>query len=453
MRRQRRLLSMVAVMALLGTGCLTVGLEDTTDVGASEGTIRYVLWDANQLPAYRKCADAFHAKNPKIQVKIEQRGWDDYWGNLTTTFVAGNAPDVFTDHLQKYPEFMKTRQLTPLDEFIARDRVATDIYFPGLAELWKGEDGKTYGLPKDWDTIAIYYNKQYAKDAGISEDQLANLNWNPRDGGTFEKTVARLTVDENGRRGDEPGFDKDNVKVYGLGLENSGSGLGQTQWSHFAVSNGWQFLNENPWGNQYRYDDPKLIETIAWWRSLIEKGYMNSLAASASGVGLQGTFGAGKYAMTTDGSWQIKTYTGYKGIEVGLAPLPVGPTGKRASMFNGLADSIWAGSKSKAAAWQWVKFLGSPECQNIVGQQGVVFPAIPEATQVATRQFASNGVDVKAFTINVEDQTTFLAPVTDNASKVDAIMKPTMDAIMSFKADPQAALPRANQEVNALFTT
>jgi multiple sugar transport system substrate-binding protein len=60
---------------------------------------------------------------------------------------------------------------------------------------------------------------------------------------------------------------------------------------------------------------------------------------------------------------------------------------------------------------------------------------------------------VKPFTVNVEDQTTFLSPVTDNASKVDAIMKPVMDSIMSFKSDPQSALPQANNEVNALFAS
>jgi multiple sugar transport system substrate-binding protein len=450
MRRQLRLLGLVATCALLGTACLGGGGGGGGGAGKAEGTVNYVLWDSNQLPAYQKCADAFQAKNPKIQVKITQKGWDDYWGGLTTSFVAGNAPDVITDHLSKYPEFVKTHQLAPLDDFISRDKVSTQ-YFPGLADLWKGQDGKTYGVPKDWDTIAIFYNKKYAKDAGVSDDQLAKLTWNPKDGGTFEKTVAHLTVDKSGKRGDEPGFDKNNVKVYGLGLENSGGGYGQTQWSHFAVSNGWQFTNKNPWGNKYNYDDPKFIETIAWWRTLIQKGYMNSLASSASGVGLQGTFGAGKYAMTTDGDWQIKTYTGYKGIDVGIAPLPVGPTGKRASMFNGLADSIWAGSKVKEAAWQWVKFLGSAECQNIVGQQAVVFPAIPAATDTAKKEFTSKGVNVTPFTVNVDEKTTFLYPITDNASKIGAIMTPTMDAIMSFKADPQTALPQANKQVNALF--
>ena len=68
----------------------------------------------------------------------------------------------------------------------------------------------------------------------------------------------------------------------------------------------------------------------------------------------------------------------YKGIETGVAPLPAGPSGKRASMYNGLADSIWAGSKNRPAAVKWVEFLGSPACQDIVGEKGVVFPAIPQ---------------------------------------------------------------------------
>ena len=33
------------------------------------------------------------------------------------------------------------------------------------------------------------------------------------------------------------------------------------------------------------------------------------------------------------------------------------PNGRK-SMFNGLADSIWVGSKHQDEAWKWVKFLG-----------------------------------------------------------------------------------------------
>ena len=51
---------------------------------------------------------------------------------------------------------------------------------------------------------------------------MKNLAWNPQDGGTYEKVIAHLTVDKNGKRGDEAGFDKNNVAVYGLGLNGGG---------------------------------------------------------------------------------------------------------------------------------------------------------------------------------------------------------------------------------------
>ena len=78
------------------------------------------------------------------------------------------------------------------------------------------------------------------EDGGYDATQLAGLAWNPTDGGTYEKAIAHLTVDEAGVRGDEPGFNKDRVEVYGLGLDGgAGAGVGQTQWSMYTGSNDW----------------------------------------------------------------------------------------------------------------------------------------------------------------------------------------------------------------------
>ena len=98
------------------------------------------------------------------------------------------------------------------------------------------------------------------------------MTWNPKDGGTFEQIVARLTVDAKGRRGDQPGFDKNNVKVYGLGFGDAGGSDGQTSWSWYAASNGWEYSEGEPWGTKFFYGDPKFTETIGWWRGLITKG-------------------------------------------------------------------------------------------------------------------------------------------------------------------------------------
>lgn len=414
---------------------------------SASGTIDYWLWDANQQPAYQKCADAFHKENPDLTIKITQRGWDDYWATLTTGFQSGEAPDVFTDHVSKYPEFVKNNVLLPLEDALGSN-IDTSIYEPGLAELWVGQDGKRYGLPKDWDTEALFYNKKMVKDAGLSADDMNNLTWNPDDGGTFEKAIAKLTVDKAGKHGDEPGFDKSKVAVYGLGIPGSGGGAGQTEWSWFADTTGWRHTDQNPWGTKYNYDDPRFQASIAWWKGLIDKGYAPPLATTV-GASMNDGFGAGKSAMNANGSWMIGSYAGYKDIDLGLAPTPTGPEG-RASMFNGLADSIFAGTDNPKGAGKWVAYLASAKCQDVVGAQGVVFPAIPSGVAKATEAFAKDGVDVTPFTMQVKDKTTFLFPITDHAADITAIMQPAMDAVISGKQSV-TSLSKANEQVNALF--
>ncbi|MFK0004418.1 ABC transporter substrate-binding protein [Paenarthrobacter sp. NPDC090522] len=441
----------LGVAAAAAAIALTLSACGGSSAGSSEakGEINYWLWDANQLPAYQQCADDFTKANPDIKVKITQRGWDDYWTTLTNGFVAGTAPDVFTNHLSKYPEFAAKKQLLPLDEAVEKDGIKLDQYTKGLPELWVGQDGKRYGLPKDWDTVGLFYNKAMTDAAGITGEQMANLDWNPKDGGSYEKTIAHLTVDKNGKRGDEAGFDKNNVATYGLGLTGSGSGQGQTEWSFLTATTGWTATDKNPWGTMFNYDDPRFQETIAWWAGLIDKGYMPKLETTV-GASMPDSFGAGKAAINSNGDWLIGQYKTYKGIETAIAPTPKGADGKRASMFNGLADSVWAGTKNPAASVKWVEYLGSTACQDVVASKAVVFPAISSSSDKAAEAFKAKGTDVSAFTTHVKDGTTFLFPIADKAAKVDGIMKPAMDAVLSGKK-PASSLTEANTQVNNLF--
>jgi len=448
--KRTRLVAALAVAPLALAACGGNGGGGAGEGGEASGQITYWLWDSAQLPAYQACAEAFSEANPDITVAVEQYGWDDYWNKITTGFVSNTGPDVFTDHLSRYPQFAAQNQLLALDDYVEQDDIDLDIYQEGLADLWVDQEGNRYGLPKDWDTIAIFYNKALVEEAGLTEEDLQDLTWNPDDGGTYEDVIARLTVDANGVRGDEPGFDSNNVAVYGLGLENSGGGYGQTQWSMYTGTTGWTHTNENPWGNEYKYDDPDFQDSIEWWRGLIEKGYMASYEEATGGINVTDSFAAGKAALNTNGSWMIGTYTGFEGVDVGIAPTPVGPDGERASMFNGLADSISRGTDNPDGAWEWVKFLASQDCQDIVADETVVFPAIQESSERAVEAFGAEGIDVSAFSVHVEEGTTFLYPITDNAADVDATMQAAMERVMLFQAEPDS-LTQANEQVNALF--
>jgi len=299
----------------------------------------------------------------------------------------------------------------------------------------------------------VVYNKAMLEEAGITEEEINEATWNPQDGGSFGEIAARLTLDANGNNGLSPDFDKTDVVQFGftpLAYNDSGSAYGQTQWSHFAVSNGWKF-NDGLYDTKYYYDDPKLIETIDWLQTMmVDNGFGPSFGEIAS-LGGNALFTSGKVAMVTDGSWMIGTYTGNAEFEVGFARLPIGPEGRK-SMFNGLADSIWAGSEHQEEAWELVKFLASPTCANIVGDAGVVFPAQEEAVDRALAAYQERGIDVAAFTEQaLEEDGTFLFPVTDNASQISDIMTEVMDSVFLGEVEPAEALPEAGEKVNATF--
>ncbi|MFI7498293.1 extracellular solute-binding protein [Streptomyces sp. NPDC049687] len=445
--RMRTVVAMTGALALsLVAGCAQGGAA-----GSGAHTVTYWLWDANQLPAYQACAKGFEKANPGLKVKITQMGWDDYWTKLTASFIAGTQPDVFTDHIQKFGQFADLKVLEPLDDL----GIDESAYQSGLAANWKGQDGHRYGAPKDWDTVALFYNQKMAKAAGLTAQDLNGLSWNPKDGGTFEKAVAHLTVDVNGRRGDEAGFDKDHVKVYGLATGGAGDGDGQTQWSTFAASAGWTYTDKKRWGTEYRYDDKTFQSVIKWYFGLAKKGYLAPLTDYNAGANpANAQVAAGKAAAAFDGAWMISTYYAFKGIKVGTAVTPAGPTGKRATMMNGLADSVTRSARNKEGAKKWVRYLASDECQKTVGAYGIVFPATPDGTNAAIAAYKKKGIDVTAFTKPVadhEDFTTFSYPITDYAADVFALMHPAMQDVYG-NGKSVSSLDETNDQINLILS-
>ena len=413
---------------------------------ASAVEVKYTLWDSNQLPAYQACAADFQKKNPGITIKFSQSGWDGYWTALSTGMVSGTAPDVFTDHLAKFPEFAKNQQLLDLTPFIQRDKLDTTIYSSGLYEIW-GRGGKQYGLPKDWDTIGLIVNMEAAKKAGVTLADLQAMTWNPKDGGTFEQIIKKLTTDAAGNNALSPKFDKKNVAVYGYQNPGTGGMSGQTTWSGFAVSDGFKY-QDKPWDTKLYYDSPKLAETLTYFAGLPGKG-LSATYENTKTLGSDAMFVGKKAAIVPQGSWMISYFKDNAKFEHAWVPLPVGPSGSRATMFNGLGDSIWAGSKVKDQAWQWVKYLGSADCQNTVATYGVVFPAVKGTAEKAIDAQKKKGVDSSAF-LTMAKSTTFLTPMVDNTSEIDETISGALESVLMGRGDAASTLKTANAKANEL---
>ncbi|WP_426512916.1 ABC transporter substrate-binding protein [Dactylosporangium sp. McL0621] len=443
-KRSRTAAAMVTVAALALP--LLVACSDESGSDGGKVTLEYWLWDDKQQPAYQACADEFTKANPNVTVKISQTAWAQYWQNLTTQLASGSAPDVWTDHASYYPQFVTSNQILDIQPFVDKDKVDLGQYQAGLADLFV-KDGKRYGLPKDWDTMALVYNSKYVTNTS----GLDKLTWNPADGGTFEQAIAKATVDANGKNGLDPAFDKTKVKVYGFLPEWADGSQGQNGWGDLAVSNGFTYLDKNPWGTKYKYDDPKLAETIAWFKHLTDAGYAPKFDKQST-LGRDAVMDAGQGAFTIVGSWTISSYlgTGAK-QQYAFAPLPTGPNGRKTAI-NGLSDAIYAGSKHPNEAWAWVKFLGSSACQDIVGDKAVVFPAIKSAADKALAAHKAAGRDVHVFTDEAAASGgTFFLPITDHGNEVSQIVQDTLQGVILGQTGPADGLKKANDQVNALF--
>lgn len=416
--------------------------------GAAGAEVKYMLWDSIQAPAYRQCAADFTRKNPGITVRITQSGWEDYWTAISMGFISDTAPDVFVNHLGKSSEFVKNALLVDLMPYIRKDKLDLAIYPASLVEVWS-RAGRQYGLPKDLDTIGLIVNLAHARKAGVSLAELQNMSWNPRDGGSFEQTVRKMTLDAKGRSAASPHFDRRNIATYGYQNPGTGGMVGQTEWSHFAVSNGFRY-QDKAWDGHFHYDDPRLAETIDWLAGLPGKGLSASYQNTRS-MGSDAMFVAGRAAMVPQGSWMITYFAANAKFENAWIPLPRGPNGRRATMLNGVADSIWVGSKVKHEAWQWVKYLASRDCQSVVAGYGVTFPAIhgmAEKAVAAVKQ--KTGVDASAFLLMAREQT-YLTPIAENAAQADELMKGALESVMLGKQKAGPALKEANGKINQLF--
>lgn len=432
-------------------GSAGASADETADGAGSSGVeLEYWMWPAGQVPAYQRCADAFTAETG-IGVSIVQHGFGEYWDLLSTSLASGQGPDVFADHVTRFPQFVDQQIMVPLDDSVGP--AADEYQVPAMADLWFGTDGQRYGYPKDFDSIGLVANNGLLAEAGVDPTQLDTLDWNLADGGTFQQTIAHLSVDANGVRGDEAGFDPQAVEVYGfvpsVAFDDPYS---RTGWSIFAVMNGWSYADRNPWPTAFNYDDPALHEVLTWYRSLVDAGFMPPADVQAASSG-QALFEAGSVALLMDGSWTVDRWANPELFDDGVtfAPVPAGPDGTRVAMINGLSDAVNAAGDNQPEALQWAGYLASAACQDVVATEGVVIPALSSAADLAAKTFEARNIDIEPFFAAVDDGEVYLFPISNNSAEVGQLAGQALEAYLSGNGDLDG-LAAANDQINSLLS-
>ncbi len=343
---------------------------------ANTVNLRYTLWDPNQEPYMKQAIKQFTDVNPNIKVSVEQYDWNHYWTKIQTETAGRNAADIQWAHVSWWPGWMaQGGYYLNLSKYITRDKIDLGMYFPQLVNMWK-VNGQETSLPKDWDTICVYYNKSLLSKAGLPEPP-SNWSWNAKDGGDYMKYILKLTVDSSGKTAADSGFNSGKVKQYGIDSWNTI----QECWLNFVWMNGGSGLLKGPYSNVVTIDEPEAIATFQWLHDLNFTYHASPPAQIfVTENGEEPMFANQKMAMATKGSWNNNFFsTSIKNFNWGAAYLPTGPAG-RISTFNGLSHVVAASTQHPEEAWQLAKHMDSVQAQTLITSAGVVFPSIKSLT-------------------------------------------------------------------------
>lgn len=142
-------------------GCGSSKEKEKTD-GKEEisGEIRYAFWDTAQQPYFEKCIEKFNEQYPDVKVTLEPSSWDEYWTKLEAGATGGSIADVFWMNGPNIMKYADGDVLMDISDRIKEDNIDTGKYPEALVELYN-VDGKQYAIPKDFDTIGVWYNKRF----------------------------------------------------------------------------------------------------------------------------------------------------------------------------------------------------------------------------------------------------------------------------------------------------
>jgi multiple sugar transport system substrate-binding protein len=337
-------------VALLGIVALVpvaaaCGKTTAGDNPNAKVTLSYAVWDKNQVPIMQQLASTFTQSHPNITINVQLTPWDDYWTKLKAAVTGGAAPDVFWMNGPNFQLYATNGVLRPLDTEIAADKVDLGSYPKALVDLYT-VGGKHYGLPKDFDTVGLWYNKALFDAAGV---KYPDGTWTWSD---FGAAAAKLTNKAKGQ--------------YAVAANMSSAQ--EYQYNTIYQAGGYVI---SPDGKTSGYADPGTIEGLRFWTDLIKNGQSPDLKTMTDTAPIN-LFESGKTAMYWGGSWDVAEFAGndYTKDKVDVAPLPKGR--KQATIIHGLANVISAKTSHPAQAWQFVKFLGAKDAADILGQHGPI---------------------------------------------------------------------------------
>ncbi|WP_176082863.1 sugar ABC transporter substrate-binding protein [Martelella sp. HB161492] len=372
------------------------------------------LWavDRTGQPA-PQIVDDFNKSQSDIHVEYRQLQFSDLLSDVMRAYAVGKAPDIYAVDVPFNALMASKGALYDMTDMVkGSDVIHIDDYYPGpvASATW---DGKLYGVPKSTNTIALYYNEDMFKAAGIAEP--------PKTWDELVDDARKLTDKDKG--------------VYGLAFSAEATEEGTFQFLPWVQMAGGSWQKVNGEGG---------VKALTVWKTILDEGLASPDTISRSQWDSTSTFISGNAAMSISGPWELDRMSKEAKFDWKVALLPVPEEGAERS--SAMGDYNWVmfkSTKHPKEAFKVLEYIASqdPEMFQRYGQ-------LPPEENVDIPSTGNPNMDEALATF--QEQLKYAKP-RGPSPEWPAISKAIQDALqqaLTGAETPQAALDQAQAKID-----
>ncbi len=335
---------------------------------AAQDTVTLQVWTGSSSDAENAAKEAqiaaFEEANPNIDVELLIS--PDYGTQIQASFASGDYPDVFTVGQFDFPSLLDSGVLMSGEGMIE----SPEGVYPSLLDAFSS-DGTAYCVPKDFSTLALFYNQDLFDAAGV---EYPTAEWTWEDMYAAAEAIA-------------------NSDAVADGVTGFSSAADRNRWLGFLYGNGADIAGED---GMSAVNSPEAVAALEFYNSFTANG-VGARPSDLNGSGWNGeAFGRGLAAMTIEGNWAIGyLQNDFPELNWAVAEVPLSPSGERGTLTFTECWAVGASTENPEEAWQLVNFLTGEEGAMSVATAGFgVMPARPSAVQA---WLDTRGAEFEAF--------------------------------------------------------
>lgn len=278
----------------------------------------------------------FEKENPDVAVKAVYAGnYDDTRVRALSALKSGQPAQLSVLFSIDAYDLIEQELIVPFEDVVktAEEKAWLDGFYPALMANGR-VDGKTWGIPFQRSTIVMFYNKDMFREAGL-DPNAPPKTWD-------EMVAAGKKLAKDGR--------------YGLMVPSTGYPYWMFQC--FAIQNGKELMSKD--GASVAFDDPAVIEALAFWKSLASEHKISPAGLVEWGT-LRQAFVQGQTAMMWHTTGNLTAVKKEAKFDFGVAELPAhkrpgSPTGGgNFYLFRNASEA------ERAASLKLIRYMTAPE--------------------------------------------------------------------------------------------